>query len=97
MIDRIYAELRDVQVSWKGKSKNKKTGKESDMIQIVKNTPTGAIETNYLTCFRSVDGLNVGDKIDVKLAIKAFNGALYLSLMDFVTVGANKAAKEVKV
>ncbi|MEN6461031.1 MAG: hypothetical protein ABFC94_06665 [Syntrophomonas sp.] len=97
MIDRIFAELRDVQVSWKGKSKNKKTGKESDMIQIVKNTPTGAIETNYLTCFKNIDGLNVGDKIDVKLAIKAFNGALYLSLMDFVSVGANKAAKEVKV
>ena len=97
MIDRIFAELRDVQVCWKGKSKNKKTGKESDLIQIIKYTPTGAVETNYLTCFKSVDGLNVGDKIDVKLAIKAFNGALYLSLMDFVTIGVNKANKEVKV
>lgn len=97
MIDRIFAELRDVQVSWKGKSKNKKTGKETDMIQIVKNTPSGAIETNYLTCFKSVDGLNVGDKIDVKLAIKAFNGALYLSLMDFIMIGAAPKSKDIKV
>lgn len=97
MIDRIFVELRDVQVSWKGKSKNRKTGKESDMIQIVKYTPTGAIETNYLTCYKSVDGLNVGDKIDVKLAIRAYNGALYLSLMDFVMIGVAPKNKEIKV
>lgn len=96
---KLFAEMKNLEVVWKGVSKNKKTGKETPLLQCQRRKSDESIDTFYVSSYKPVDHLTIGQKINASLAINVFNDEMYLSLMDFEVVGGSAAAakKDIRV
>ena len=89
---KLFAEMKNLEVVWKGVSKNKKTNKETPLLQCQRRKLDESIDTFYVSSYKPIDNLTIGQKINASLAIKVFNDEMYLSLMDFEVVGSSAAA-----
>ncbi len=96
---KLFAEMKNLEVVWKGVSKNKKTGKETPLLQCQRIKSDESLDTFYVSSFKPVDHLIVGQKINASMAINVFNDEMYLSLMDFEVVGgtAASAKKDIRI
>lgn len=96
---KLFAEMKNLEVVWKGVSKNKKSGKETPLLQFQRRKSDDSIDTFYVSSYKPVDNLIIGQKINASMAINVFNDEMYLSLLDFEVVGGTAAAakKEIRV
>lgn len=96
MLERIYAELKNLEVTWKGSIKNKTTGKEKPTLQAMRTTPNGLKETFLMDSIKPLDGFKVGDSINGVVQIRAYKDGLFLTLMEAALSNA-AAMKNIKV
>ena len=81
-LQKCYAKMKDLEVTWKGTSKNEKTGKERTSIQVLARSPEGACSTFYVGGNGALESLKPGDHIaDADVSIRAWQGNLYIDLM----------------
>jgi hypothetical protein len=76
-----------------------KTNKETPLLQCQRRKSDESIDTFYVSSYKPIDNLTIGQKINASLAINVFNDEMYLSLMDFEVVGGSAVAakKDIRV
>lgn len=88
MLERIYADLKNLEVTWKGVVKNKTTGKEKPTLQAMRTTPNGMKETFFMDSLKPLDDVKVGDSINANVQIRAYKDGLFLTLMEIALAQA---------
>ena len=70
---KLFAEMKNLEVVWKGVSKNKKTNKETPLLQCQLSKADESIDTLYVSSYSPSDKLTICQKINASLAINVFN------------------------
>lgn len=94
-MERVSAEMKNLDVTWIGTVKNRTTGKEKPSIQVMRDNHNGMKEVFYMDSIVPVDAVKVGQKIDVSVQIRAYKDQIYMTVMNIIA-GANPA-KPVRV
>lgn len=81
-MNKCFAQMKNLEVTWKGTSKNEKTGKERTSIQVLTRSPEGAVSTFYCGGNGALDPLKVGDHItEADVAVRSWNSNLYIDIL----------------
>lgn len=88
MLERIYADFKGLEITWKGKIKNKTTGKEKDTMQTMRTSPNGMKETFFMDSIKPLDALKVGDSVDATVQVRAYKDGLFLTIMEIAIAQA---------
>lgn len=86
-LNKIYAKMENLQVSWKGEKE--KNGKIRKSIQVVTKSPDGVVNSFFMSGNGSLDGIMPGDVLALaNVSIRSYKDNLYIDL-----VSSEKATK----